>query len=71
MAIPGRRRKDTAGHVGRVFDCLREHFGSIGVFRNVDRLKPGHDFEESRARRKFMRRFIVANGRGWLEQRNH
>ena len=44
------RRKDSAGHAGRLFDRLREHFGANRVFRDVDQLKPGDDFVDTLAR---------------------
>jgi len=65
------RRKDTAGHAGRLFDRLRDHFGANRVFRDVDRLKPGDDFVEALARAvDSCDVFILVIGRDWVEARN-
>ena len=41
------RREDTAGHAGRLFDRLREHFGKDRVFMDVAGIEPGVDFAEA------------------------
>src|SRR5262245_9602508 len=65
------RRKDTAGHAGRLFDRLRDHFGAAQVFRDIDRLKAGDDFVEALARAvDSCDVFILVIGRDWLEARN-
>ena len=47
------RRRECSGHSRRLFDRLRQHFGD-GVFRDVDKLKPGEDFRRgARARARF------------------
>jgi hypothetical protein len=38
------RRDDAAGHAGRLFDGLKEHFGADHVFMDVSDLRPGQDF---------------------------
>jgi hypothetical protein len=38
------RRDDSAGHAGRLFDRLREHFGRERLFMDVDHIEPGEDF---------------------------
>ncbi len=38
------RRADTAGHAGRLFDRLADHFGRDQVFMDVDTIQPGEDF---------------------------
>lgn len=38
------RREDAAGHAGRLYDGLVEHFGDESVFRDLDTLAPGTDF---------------------------
>src|SRR5437868_8786600 len=38
------RRSDCAGHAGRLYDQLSEHFGEHNVFMDVDRIGPGADF---------------------------
>ena len=65
------RRKDSAGHAGRLFDRLREHFGAARVFRDVDQLKGGDDFVEALARAvDSCDVFILVIGRDWLDARN-
>ena len=39
------RRRETAGHAGRLYDRLAEHFGDDRVFMDV-RMEPGVDFVE-------------------------
>ncbi|RNC67176.1 MAG: PASTA domain-containing protein [Desulfuromonadales bacterium] len=41
------RREDSAGHAGRLFDRLREHFGKDRVFMDVSGIEPGVDFVEA------------------------
>lgn len=41
------RREDSAGHSGRLFDRLRERFGSDKVFMDVADIEPGVDFVEA------------------------
>src|SRR5205085_8407252 len=38
------RRDDSAGHAGRLFDRLNEHFGHERLFMDVDHIEPGEDF---------------------------
>lgn len=38
------RRHDSAGHAGRLFDCLAARFGGERVFMDVDGIAPGADF---------------------------
>ncbi len=38
------RRDDSAGHTGRLYDRLEDHFGKEDVFMDVDTIKPGLDF---------------------------
>src|SRR5262245_53064575 len=65
------RRKDSAGHAGRLFDRLRDHFGAAQVFRDIDRLKAGDDFVEALARAvDSCDVFILVIGRDWAEARN-
>ena len=40
------RRDDSAGHAGRLFDRLVDHFGRDQVFIDIDTIKPGLDFVE-------------------------
>jgi TIR domain/PASTA domain len=65
------RRKDSAGHAGRLFDRLRDHFGAASVFRDVDQLKAGDDFVEALARAvDSCNVFILVIGRDWVDARN-
>jgi TIR domain-containing protein len=41
------RREDSAGHAGRLFDCVRERFGDDAVFLDVTDLRPGVDFTKA------------------------
>ena len=41
------RREDSAGHAGRLFDRLREHFGRDNVFLDVVGIDAGVDFVET------------------------
>jgi len=41
------RRDDSAGHTGRIFDRLSDHFGLDSIFMDVDTIRPGRDFVEA------------------------
>ena len=41
------RRDDSAGHAGRLYDRLSDHFGPDQVFMDVDAIKPGQDFVDA------------------------
>ena len=41
------RRDDSAGHAGRLYDRLCDHFGLDHVFMDVDTIKPGRDFVDA------------------------
>ena len=41
------RRDDSAGHAGRVYDRLSDHFGPDQVFMDVDTIAPGRDFVDA------------------------
>lgn len=41
------RRDDSAGHAGRLFDRLKEQFGSERVFMDVEGIAPGADFVQA------------------------
>jgi hypothetical protein len=65
------RRSDSAGHAGRLFDRLRDHFGADCVFRDVDQLKPGDDFVDALARAvDSCDVFVLVIGRDWVDARN-
>jgi len=38
------RREDSAGHAGRLFDKLVQHFGRERIFMDIDTIEPGEDF---------------------------
>jgi ketosteroid isomerase-like protein len=40
------RRSDAPGHAGRLYDRLSERFGEAQVFKDLDSMEPGVDFEE-------------------------
>lgn len=41
------RREDSAGHAGRLYDRLRQHFGADRVFMDVTGIEAGTDFVEA------------------------
>jgi len=41
------RRADAAGTAGRLFDRLSQHFGAGQVFRDIDSIEAGDNFEQS------------------------
>jgi hypothetical protein len=41
------RRDDSAGHVGRLYDRLVEHFRADEIFVDIDTIEPGQDFIEA------------------------
>lgn len=62
------RREDSAGHAGRLFDRLVEHFGNDRVFLDVAGIEPGLDFveviEEAVGSSDAV---VVVIGREWLD----
>ena len=40
------RRSDAAGHAGRLYDYLKNYFGSERIFFDVDTIQPGANFEQ-------------------------
>jgi hypothetical protein len=61
------RREDTAGHSGRLFDKLREHFGKDRVFMDIAGIEPGVDFVEAIEKAVgSCDAFIVVIGKQWL-----
>jgi class 3 adenylate cyclase len=61
------RRDDAAGHAGRLYDRLREHFGDEQVFIDVEAIGPGVDFvariEEAVAACEVL---LALVGRSWV-----
>jgi len=61
------RREDSAGHTGRLFDRLREHFGKDRVFMDIAGIEPGIDFGEAIEKAVgSCDAFIVVIGKQWL-----
>ena len=61
------RRDDSAGHSGRLFDKLREHFGKDRVFMDISGIEPGVDFVEAIDKAVGSSdAFIVVIGKQWL-----
>ena len=61
------RREDTAGHAGRLFDRLTQHFGKVRIFMDVSDIEPGTDFVEAIDKAVgSCEILIVVIGREWL-----
>ncbi len=61
------RRHDSAGHAGRLYDHLRDYFGSSRVFMDVEGIEPGTDFTEVLDERIARAEVVVAVvGPNWL-----
>ncbi len=61
------RRDDSAGHAGRLFDRLAERLGAERVFRDVDTLAAGEDFQLAlRQRIAGCDVMLALIGPGWL-----
>ncbi|WP_068639557.1 toll/interleukin-1 receptor domain-containing protein [Thauera butanivorans] len=61
------RREDSAGFAGRLTDALEQRLGAGSVFRDVDDIRPGADFEiaiEHSLRQ--VQAVLVVIGPGWL-----
>ena len=62
------RREDSAGYAGRLHEELEGRFGRERIFRDVDTLQPGQDFEAAiRDRLRQCRACVVMIGPGWLK----
>ncbi|HAF53807.1 MAG TPA: TIR domain-containing protein [Thauera sp.] len=61
------RREDSAGFAGRLTDALEQRLGAGSVFRDVDDIRPGEDFEAviERGLRQ-VQAVLVVIGPGWL-----
>ena len=65
------RREDSAGYAGRLHEELAERFGAGEVFRDVDTLRAGQDFDEAiRRRLEQCNACVVMIGPGWLKAQN-
>ena len=61
------RRGDSAGHAGRLYDRLSDHFGPDEVFMDVDAIKPGRNFvDEVRQAVGACDGLVAIIGREWL-----
>ena len=64
------RRADAAGTAGRLYDRLSQHFGTEQVFRDIDSIEAGDDFEQSiRDALRVVSVVIVVIGPRWLDLR--
>lgn len=65
------RRKDSSGHVGRLFDALVAALGRDSVFMDIDTLAPGQDFvQEVDGALSHCSAMLVLIGPGWLSIRD-
>ena len=65
------RREDSAGYAGRLHEELAERFSAKEVFRDVDTLRAGQDFDEAiRRRLEQCSTCVVMIGPGWLHAHN-
>jgi hypothetical protein len=64
------RRADSVGTVGRLFDRLAERFGADQVFRDIDSIEAGQDFDETiRDALRLAAVVLIVIGPRWLEAR--
>jgi TIR domain len=62
------RREDAGGHVGRLYDRLKRHFGKQGVFRDKELIQPGGDFRRILHHQLSGADLVLAIiGRRWLD----
>jgi hypothetical protein len=65
------RRADSGGVAGRLFDRLAEHFGADQVFRDIDSIEAGENFEERiRDGLRLATVVLIVIGPRWLEARS-
>src|SRR5687767_2733903 len=61
------RRDDSAGHAGRLFDNLAEHFGKDRIFMDIDAIEYGEDFVEAMEKAVSSCKVLIAViGQNWL-----
>lgn len=66
------RRADAPGTVGRLFDRLSQHFGAEQVFRDIDCIEAGDNFEQSiRYALHTATAVLVVVGSQWLNLRQN
>lgn len=64
------RRADAAGTAGRLYDRLAQHFGTEQVFRDIESIEQGDDFEQSlRDALRTATAVLVVIGPRWLDLR--
>ena len=64
------RRADAAGTAGRLFDRLSQHFGAGQVFRDIDSIEAGDNFEQSiRDGLRTATAVLIVIGPRWLDLR--
>ena len=64
------RREDSAGFAGRLADRLEAEFGAGSVFRDVDDIRPGEDFQTAiDSQLQAVDAVLVMIGPRWLEAR--
>lgn len=65
------RREDSAAHAGRIYDRLRDRFGSDQVFRDIDAITPGAKFPKAIFENIDRCNSLVAIiGKTWLNTKN-
>jgi TIR domain-containing protein len=65
------RRADSAGSTGRLFDHLADHFGASQVFRDIDSIEAGENFEHAiLGALAGATAALIVIGPRWLDARN-
>jgi hypothetical protein len=65
------RRADAAASTGRLYDHLARHFGAEQIFRDIDSIDAGEDFERSiRVALEDAAAVLIIIGRDWLALRS-
>jgi hypothetical protein len=65
------RRSDSAGHAGRLYDYLKNYFGSERIFFDVDTIQPGVNFEKKiNDELDNSEAALVLIGNQWLESKD-
>lgn len=60
------RRVDSEHIVGRLYEHLVGHYGAAAVFKDVDKIRPGHDFrQEIQSALGDCRVFLCVIGKAW------
>ena len=65
------RRSDAAVHANLLYDWIRERYGEMRVFKDVDTIEPGLDFEEAIERAVASSEvMLVVIGKDWVVDAN-